>query len=92
MHDAFVVLLGEHAKGLSPNVISRLKAQWADERQAWAARSLRHHSARTKGCVSRSSLLGLAFKLVKEAERSWRRINAPARIAELLAGICACLR
>jgi len=28
----------------------------------------------------------LTFKLVKEAERSWRRINAPSRIAEPLAG------
>ena len=36
--------------------------------------------------MSRSSFLGFAFKLVKEAERSWRRINAPERIADLLAG------
>ena len=48
--------------------------------------TVRHRSTRTKGCVSRASFLGLAFKLVKEAERAWRRINAPERITELLAG------
>lgn len=48
--------------------------------------TVRHRTTRTKGCVSRASFLGLAFKLIKEAERSWRRINAPERIAELLAG------
>ncbi len=49
--------------------------------------TVRHRTARTKGCVSRASFLGLAFKLVKEAEHSWRRINAPERITELLAGV-----
>ena len=48
--------------------------------------TVRHRTTRAKGCVSRSSFLGLAFKLVGEAERSWRRINAPERIADLLAG------
>ncbi len=31
MSEALGVLLGEDAKGLSANVVSRLKAQWADE-------------------------------------------------------------
>jgi putative transposase len=40
MSDALGVLLGEDAKGLSANVVSRLKAQWADEQQHWSRRDL----------------------------------------------------
>jgi hypothetical protein len=36
--------------------------------------------------VTRSTFLGLAFKLAEEAAKSWRRIRAPKKIAELLAG------
>ena len=32
--------MGERAKGLSPNVIVRLKEQWADEYEAWNRRDL----------------------------------------------------
>ncbi|KXW57180.1 transposase, mutator family [Ferrovum myxofaciens] len=34
------MLLGEDAKGLSANVASRLKAQWADEHEEWNRRDL----------------------------------------------------
>jgi putative transposase len=40
MSEALGVLLGEEAKGLSANVVSRLKAQWADEQQQWSRRDL----------------------------------------------------
>ena len=40
MEEALQVLLGEDAKGLSANVVSRLKAQWADEHRAWDQRDL----------------------------------------------------
>ena len=40
MSEALQVLLGEDAKGLSANVVSRLKAQWADEQQQWSRRDL----------------------------------------------------
>jgi hypothetical protein len=33
-----------------------------------------------------SPFLGLTFKLVQEAEKSWRRIRGYERIAELMAG------
>lgn len=49
--------------------------------------TVRHRTTRTKNCVSRSTFLGLAFKLVQEAEKSWRRIRGAERIDELLAGI-----
>jgi transposase-like protein len=40
MGEALSVLLGEEAKGLSANVVSRLKAQWSEEWQVWGRRDL----------------------------------------------------
>jgi transposase-like protein len=40
MREALSVLLGEDAKGLSPAVVSRLKAQWSDDYLAWNRRDL----------------------------------------------------
>jgi putative transposase len=49
--------------------------------------TVRQRTTRTKNCVSRATFLGLAFKLVQEAQKSWRRIRGIERIAELLAGM-----
>lgn len=38
--EALQALVGERAKGLSPNVIVRLKDQWADEYDEWSRRDL----------------------------------------------------
>ena len=38
--EALQALLGEDAKGLSPNVIVRLKEQWSSEYDAWSRRDL----------------------------------------------------
>lgn len=40
MGEALSVLLGEDAKGLSANVVSRLKAQWATEHEDWNHRDM----------------------------------------------------
>ena len=40
MQAALSVLLGDEAKGLSPAVVSRLKAQWAEDYQTWNNRDL----------------------------------------------------
>jgi transposase-like protein len=40
MSEALQALLGEDAKGLSAPVVSRLKAQWAEEKKAWDKRDL----------------------------------------------------
>ena len=40
MQAALSVLLGDDAKGLSPAVVSRLKAQWAEDYLAWNRRDL----------------------------------------------------
>lgn len=40
MQGALSVLLGDDAKGLSPTVVSRLKAQWGEDYSAWNRRDL----------------------------------------------------
>lgn len=40
MQEALSVLVGEDAKGLSPSVVSRLKAQWTEAYQRWNQRDL----------------------------------------------------
>jgi transposase-like protein len=49
--------------------------------------TVRHRTTRTRNCVSRSTFLGLAFKLMEEAEKSWRKIRGFDRIEMLLKGI-----
>ena len=49
--------------------------------------TVRHRTTRTRNCVSRPTFLGLAFKLIEEAEKTWRRINGPKQIQLLLKGI-----
>lgn len=49
--------------------------------------TVRHRTTRTRNCVSRSTFLGLVFKLIEEAEKSWRRIKGAERIELLLKGI-----
>lgn len=38
--DALVALVGEHAKGLSANTVSRLKADWIKQHHEWSQRDL----------------------------------------------------
>ncbi len=61
MSEALSVLLGEDAKGLSANVVSRLKALWADEHAGWSQRDLSSRgmsiggpTAFTPGCAART--------------------------------------
>ncbi|CAG9185562.1 IS256 family transposase IS1413 [Cupriavidus pinatubonensis] len=42
---------------------------------------------RTRNCVSRATFLGLAFKLIEEAEKTWRSINGAEYIELLLKGV-----
>jgi putative transposase len=49
--------------------------------------TVRHRTTRTRNCVSRPTFLGLAFKLIEEAEKTWRRINGPEQIKLLLEGV-----
>ena len=49
--------------------------------------TIRHRTDRTKGCVSRSTLLGLVYKLAMSAEKRWHRLRGFERLAELIAGV-----
>jgi transposase-like protein len=48
--------------------------------------TVRHRTGRTKNGVTRATFLGLAFKMSEEAAKTWRRIRAPEKVAELLGG------
>jgi transposase-like protein len=49
--------------------------------------TVRHRTTRTRNCVSRATFLGLAFKLIEDAEKTWRRINGAEHIELLLKGV-----
>jgi putative transposase len=49
--------------------------------------TVRHRTSRTRHCVSRPTFLGLAFKLIEEAEKSWRKIRGADKIELLLKGV-----
>jgi putative transposase len=49
--------------------------------------TVRHRTTRARNCLSRTTFLGLAFKLAQEAEKTWRRIRAVERLADLRKGI-----
>jgi len=49
--------------------------------------TVRHRTTRTRNCVSRPTFLGLVFKLIEEAEKSWRKICGVDKIEPLLNGL-----
>lgn len=49
--------------------------------------TVRHRTTRSRNCLSRATFLGLAFKLMEEAEKTWRKIRGADKIGALLAGV-----
>lgn len=49
--------------------------------------TVRHRTTRARNCLSRATFLGLAFKLMEEAEKSWRKIRGADKIGALLDGV-----
>ena len=49
--------------------------------------TIRHRTDRTKGCVSRSTLLGLVYRLGMSAQTRWRRLRGFERLGELIAAV-----
>ena len=49
--------------------------------------TVRLRTAKTRGCVSRGSLLAMAFKLTKTAEQNWRTLKGHARLAQVVEGV-----
>lgn len=49
--------------------------------------TVRHRTRQTKGCGSRLATLTMVFKLAREAEKHWRRINGYQLIEKVLQGV-----
>jgi len=49
--------------------------------------TVRHRQRQTKGCGSRAATLMMVFKLAKEAERHWRKLNGSELLAKLSEGV-----
>lgn len=49
--------------------------------------TIRHRTIRTKGCVTRDSLLHMMFKLGQCAEKNWRKLRGFADLTKVITGI-----
>jgi len=49
--------------------------------------TVRLRTAKTRGCLSRTTALTMAFQLARCAEKTWRRLRGYHRLAEIIAGI-----
>ena len=49
--------------------------------------TVRLRTAKTRGCVSRMSILAMVFKLVKSAEGRWLRLRGTEQLAKLIRGV-----
>jgi len=66
-------------------------AHWVHLRTTNAIESsfamVRHRSRQTKGCGSREATLALVYKLGRECERKWRRLNRHELIDKIIRGV-----
>ena len=49
--------------------------------------TVRLRTNKTRGCLSRDTALAMVFKLVKSAERHWRRLNDTNRLGQIIEGV-----
>lgn len=49
--------------------------------------TIRHRSRQTKGCVTRQTMLALAYKLGMSAELNWRRLRGFDHLAKVINGV-----
>lgn len=49
--------------------------------------TVRLRTAKTRGWVSRTSLLSMVFKLAKSEERRWLRLRGPEQLVKLVQGV-----
>ena len=49
--------------------------------------TVRHRSSRTRGCVSRSSMLAFVYKLIEAASKNWNRLVGFERLAQVIQGV-----
>ena len=46
--------------------------------------TVRHSTRQTKGCGSRTATITMVYKLAREAEKGWRRLNSHKLILKVL--------
>jgi putative transposase len=49
--------------------------------------TVRLRTTKTKGCLSRRTALTMVFRLCQSAQRRWRRMDGPPRLAEVIRGV-----
>lgn len=49
--------------------------------------TVRLRTAKSRGCFSSQTILTMAFKLCKSAEKKWQRLNGSRKLAEVIRGI-----
>ena len=49
--------------------------------------TVRLRTSKTRGCVSRTGILAMVFKLTKSAEQRWRKLKGAARLAQVIDGV-----
>jgi putative transposase len=49
--------------------------------------TVRLRTTKTRGCLSRETALTMVFRLCQSAQRRWRRLDGPARLAEIVRGV-----
>ena len=49
--------------------------------------TVRLRTVKTKGCLSRKTVLAMAFKLILSARRKWRKLDGSNQLAELVEGV-----
>lgn len=49
--------------------------------------TVRHRTIRAKGCLSNKTALVMVFKLVEQAQKTWRRLDGPNQLPKLIEGV-----
>lgn len=49
--------------------------------------TVRHRTQRSKGCLSRETVLIMVFKLIKTAEKTWRRLDGKNQLPKVITGV-----
>ena len=49
--------------------------------------TIRHRSKQAKGCVTRTTMLAMAYKLGMSAEPNWRRLRGFNKLAKVITGV-----
>ena len=49
--------------------------------------TVRHRTIRSKGCLSNKTALAMVFKLVEDAQKSWRRLDGHNQLPKIIEGV-----